>query len=49
MGCGGKFDAFVSDILNYAEYAAGELILREAGGRLMMGADLVATNGKLEI
>ena len=45
----GKFDAFVSDILNYAEYAAGELILREAGGRLMMGADLVATNGKLEI
>ena len=45
----GKLDAFVSDPLNYAELAAGELIVREAGGRLSLGADLVVTNGKLEI
>lgn len=45
----GKFDAFVSDPLDYAEIAAGDLILREAGGRIEMMADLVATNGKVEL
>lgn len=44
----GKFDAFVSDPLDYAEIAAGDLILREAGGKIEMMADLVATNGKIE-
>ncbi len=45
----GKLDAFVSDVLDYAEIAAGDLILREAGGNIEMSADLIATNGKVEI
>lgn len=44
----GKFDAYVSDPLDYAEIAAGDLIVREAGGTIEMMADLVATNGKIE-
>ena len=45
----GKIDAFVSDPLDFAEIAAGDLILREAGGTIEMTADLVATNGKIEL
>lgn len=45
----GKFDAYVSDPLDYAEIAAGDLILREAGGKIEMMEDLVATNGKVEL
>lgn len=45
----GKFDAFVSDPLDFAEIAAGELLVREAGGKITMGADLIATNAKLNI
>lgn len=44
----GKFDAYISDPLDYAEIAAGDLIVREAGGTIEMMADLVATNGKIE-
>ena len=44
-----KFDAYVSDPLDYAEIAAGDLILREASGKIEMMADLVATNGKVEL
>ncbi len=44
----GKFDAYVSAPLDYAEIAAGDLIVREAGGTIEMMADLVATNGKIE-
>ena len=45
----GKIDAFVSEPLDFAEIAAGDLILREAGGTIEMTADLVATNGKIEL
>ena len=45
----GKFVAFVSDPLDYAEIAAGELLVREAGGKITMGADLIATNGHVEL
>ena len=45
----GKFDAFVSDPLDFAEIAAGDLLVRESGGRIEMGADLVATNGRVEL
>ena len=45
----GKFDAFVSDALDYAEIAAGELLVAEAGGTLTQTADLIATNGKIEL
>ena len=45
----GKVDAYVSDALDFAEIAAGDLIVREAGGRIEMMADLVATNGRVEI
>jgi len=46
----GKFDAFVSDSLDFAEIAAAELIIREAGGKIESdGIDLVATNGKVEL
>ena len=45
----GRFDAFVSDPLDFAEIAAGDLIVREAGGKISMGADLIATNGHVEL
>ncbi|MBE6462099.1 MAG: inositol monophosphatase [Alphaproteobacteria bacterium] len=45
----GKLDAYVSDPLDFAEIAAGDLIVREAGGRIEMMADLVATNGHVEL
>ena len=45
----GKFDGFVSDPLDFAEIAAGDLLVREAGGKISMGADLIATNGKIEL
>lgn len=45
----GKLDAFVSDPLDYAEIAAGELLVRESGGKINMGAELIATNGHIEI
>jgi len=43
----GKFDAFISDALDWAEIAAGEMLVRESGGKIEMGADLVATNGRV--
>ncbi|MCQ2562257.1 MAG: hypothetical protein MJ158_01410 [Alphaproteobacteria bacterium] len=45
----GKFDAFISDNLSLAELAAGELLIHEAGGKIDMGADIIATNGLLKI
>ncbi|MDR2412995.1 MAG: hypothetical protein LBD50_02160 [Rickettsiales bacterium] len=45
----GKFDAYVSDPLDYAEIAAGELLIKEAGGTISMESMLVATNGKVLI
>jgi myo-inositol-1(or 4)-monophosphatase len=46
----GKMDAFISDPLDYAEIAAGELLVREAGGSFSMDTgDVVATNGKVEL
>lgn len=45
----GKFDGFVSEPLDFAEIAAGDLLVREAGGQISMGADLIATNGKIEL
>ena len=45
----GKLDAYISDPLDFAEIAAGDLIVREAGGRIEMMADLIATNGHVEI
>ncbi len=45
----GKFDGFVSDPLDFAEIAAGELIVTESGGTIDMGADLIATNGHIEL
>jgi len=45
----GKLDAFVSDTIDYAEIAAGELLIREAGGTITeTGGDIIATNGKVE-
>lgn len=45
----GRFDAYVSDPLDFAEIAAGELLVSEAGGRIEMTPDLIATNGKIEL
>lgn len=46
----GKMDAFISDPLDYAEMAAGELLVVEAGGKISTdGADVVATNGRVEL
>ena len=45
----GKFDAYVSDPLDFAEIAAGDLLVREAGGKIQMDADLVASNGCIEL
>ncbi|HNY25657.1 MAG TPA: inositol monophosphatase family protein [Alphaproteobacteria bacterium] len=43
----GKFDAYISDPLDYAEIAAGELLITEAGGKIKMDSELVASNGKV--
>lgn len=46
----GKMDAFISDPIDYAEIAAGELLVREAGGKFSMDTgDVIATNGKVEL
>ena len=45
----GKFDGFVSEPLDFAEIAAGELMVVEAGGKIEMSADLIATNGNIEL
>jgi len=45
----GKFDGFVSDALDFAEIAAGDLLVREAGGKIDAAPDLIATNGKIEL
>lgn len=45
----GKLDAFISDPLDYAEIAAGDLIVREAGGKIISGEHLVVTNGHVEL
>lgn len=46
----GKMDAFISDPVDYAEIAAGELLISEAGGKISLdGADIVATNGRVEL
>lgn len=46
----GKFDGFVSDPIDFAEIAAGELLVNEAGGKISLdGADIIATNGKIEL
>jgi len=45
----GKLDAFISDPLDFAEMAAGELLVTEAGGKIEVGADIVVTNGKVQI
>jgi len=45
----GKLDAFYSEPLDFAEIAAGDLIVREAGGKISSGAELIATNGHIEL
>ena len=45
----GKLDAFVSRQLDFAEIAAGDLILRESGGKISAGAEIIATNGHIEL
>ncbi len=46
----GKMDGFISDPIDYAEIAAGELLVKEAGGKFYMDTgDIIATNGKIEL
>jgi myo-inositol-1(or 4)-monophosphatase len=46
----GKMDAFVSDPIDFAEIAAGDLLVREAGGKIKIdGADIIVTNGRVEL
>ena len=46
----GKLDAFVSDPIDFAEMAAGELLIREAGGKIFeREGNIIATNGKVEL
>lgn len=45
----GKLDGFVSRPLDFAEIAAGDLIVREAGGKISSGAEIIATNGHIEL
>ena len=45
----GRFDAYVSDYLDFAEIAAAELMVQEAGGLITQGADLIVSNGKVEL
>lgn len=43
----GNFDAFISNPMDFAEIAAGDLLIREAGGTIKMESELIATNGKV--
>lgn len=45
----GKFDAYLSDPLDFAEIAAGELLVSEAGGKIKMDSELFVSNGKVLI
>lgn len=46
----GKLDAFVSDAIDFAEFAAGELLVRESGGKIFeTNGDIIATNGHVEL
>lgn len=45
----GKLDAYCSTPLDYAEIAAGELLVTESGGKISQAAELVATNGHIEL
>jgi len=46
----GKFDAYLSDPLDYAELAAGELLVSEAGGKIWQDdGSMFATNGLASI
>lgn len=46
----GKLDGFISDPIDYAEIAAGELLITESGGKFDMSmGDVIATNGKIEL
>lgn len=45
----GKLDAFYSDQLDFAEIAAGDLIVRESGGKISSYANIIATNGHIEL
>ncbi len=45
----GKFDGYVSDPLDFAEIAAGDLLVREAGGKITMDSELIATNGHIDL
>lgn len=46
----GKLDAFVSDPIDFAEFAAGELLVRESGGKIFdNGGDIIVTNGHVEL
>ena len=39
----------MSSSLDFAEIAAGDLIVRESGGKIEIGADVIATNGKISV
>lgn len=46
----GKMDAFVSDPIDYAEMAAGELLVCEAGGKVFEeNGSIFATNGRVQL
>ena len=46
----GKIDAFISDPIDFAEFAAGELLVREAGGKFFeSNGDVIVTNGHVEL
>ena len=46
----GKFDAMIADMPDYAEIAAGELMVIEAGGKIWeAGGQLFASNSLIEI
>jgi myo-inositol-1(or 4)-monophosphatase len=46
----GKMDAFISDPIDYAEMVAGELLVKEAGGKIFeSNGNIIATNGNVEI
>ena len=43
----GKFDKIVLPMMDFAEIAAGELLVAESGGTVVQdGADIIASNGK---
>ena len=45
----GKMDAFISDPIDFAEIAAGDLLVREAGGKIKVDLERIGDGGEHQL